>query len=128
MQRQKLKTIGLYLMAALYVAAGINHFVHAAKYVSIIPQWMPYKLLLSNISGVFEILFGVLLLPKPTRHFAAWGIILLLIAVYPANIQMALDYYRSHNAYFWLTLVRLPFQFFLIWWAWIYTLKSKDDV
>ena len=111
-------------MAALYVAAGVNHFVHPAGYISIMPPWLPYKLLLNYISGAFEILFGVLLLPKYSRRFAASGIILLLIAVYPANIQMSVNYYRSNNPYFWITLVRLPLQFLLIWWAWIYTRKS----
>ena len=127
MQQQNLiKTISLYLMAALYVAAGVNHFVHAAMYISIIPSWLPYKLLLSNISGAFEILFGVLLLPKTSRRFAAWGIIFLLIAVYPANIQMSINYYRSNNNNFWLSIIRLPLQFLLLWWAWIYTRKTNN--
>ncbi len=111
-------------MAALYIAAGINHFVHPAGYISIMPSWLPYKLLLNNVSGAFELLFGILLLPKSSRRFAAWGIILLLVAVYPANVQMLINYYRSNSPYFWLTIFRLPLQFLLIWWAWIYTRKS----
>ncbi len=111
-------------MAALYIAAAINHFLNVAMYISIIPSWLPDKLLLSNISGAFEIIFGILLLPTTTRRFAAWGIILLLIAVYPANIQMSINYYRENNPYFWITLIRLPLQFLLIWWAWVYSRRN----
>lgn len=126
MHHLKSKTIGLYIMAALYTVAGINHFIHPSVYISIIPPWLSYKLFLVNISGASEILFGLLLLPIASRRVAAWAIILLLIAIFPANIQMSINYYRSNNANFWLTLLRLPLQFILIWWAWIYARKIKS--
>lgn len=110
-------------MALLYIAAGINHFVNTNMYVSIMPPWLPQTMMLVYVSGVFEILFGLLLIPSSTRTFAAWGIILLLIAVFPANIQMSVNYYRSQHPYFWLTILRLPLQFVLIWWAYLYTKK-----
>lgn len=112
-------------MALLYITAGINHFANRDVYISIMPPWLSYQRLLVYISGVFEILFGILLLPEATRHFAAWMIILLLIAVYPANIQMAINYYNSGNSHFWITIIRLPLQFVLIWWAYQYT-KQQD--
>ena len=121
MQAFKLKAVGCYLMALLYIVAGINHFLNSSMYISIMPAWLPVKLFLVQLSGVCEILFGALLIPSATKQFSAWCIIFLLIAVFPANIQMSINYYRANNPYFWLTILRLPIQFLLIWWAWIYT-------
>ncbi len=115
-----LKSAGLYVMAALYIAAGVNHFLHTSMYASIMPPWLPRQKFLIYASGVFEILLGIFLMPLQTRRFAVYSIIALLIAVFPANIQMSINYYRSHNPYLWLTIVRLPLQFLLIWWAYIY--------
>ena len=125
MQRFKLKKIWLYVMALLYIAAGINHFLHSSLYLSIMPPWLPYQLQLVYISGVFETLFGILLLSKTTRRMAAWAIIILLIAIYPANIQMSINYYKTNNPGFWITILRLPLQFVLIWWAYKYARKRN---
>jgi uncharacterized membrane protein len=119
------KKAGLYFMSLAYVAAGVNHFWHSAGYLSIMPPWLPAHGLLVAASGVVEILGGVLLLPVTTRRAGAWLIIALLIAVYPANIQMCVNYRQAHNAYFWITLVRLPLQFLLIWFAWVYARPRK---
>ena len=102
-------------MAAGYVAAGTNHFWHTAMYVSIMPPYLPMHTLLVQISGAIEILLGLLLIPHATRRLAAIGIVFLLIAVFPANVQMTIDYAREHNPYLWLTILRLPLQFVLIW-------------
>lgn len=117
------KKISMYIMAAIYVVAGILHFVKPDTYSSIVPHWLPYPLALVYISGVVEIAGGLLLLPAATRRFGAWLIILLLIAVFPANVQMSVNYYRDHNPYFWLTILRLPLQVVLIWWAWKFAKK-----
>lgn len=114
----KKKKISLVCMSLLYAAAGVNHFVNSKIYLQIVPPWLPQHLLLVYISGFFEIASGILLLPSTTRRFAAWCIIFLLIAIFPANIQMTISYYRAHNPYLWLTIIRLPLQFVLIWWAW----------
>ena len=102
-------------MAAGYVAVGINHFWHTTMYVSIMPPYLPMHTLLVQISGAVEILLGLLLIPRATRRLAAIGIVFLLIAVFPANVQMTIDYAREHNPYLWLTILRLPLQFVLIW-------------
>ena len=112
-------------MGLLYVAAGVNHFVHAEMYLAIMPPWLPAHRFLVYLSGIMEIIFGALLWFPGTRRLAAWGIILLLIAVFPANIQMALNYYHHQSPQLWLAIFRLPLQFLLIWWAWQYT-KSAD--
>lgn len=108
-------------MAALYFVAGVNHFIHPRTYMRIMPPWLPFPKELVFVSGVMEIVCALLLLPSFSRSIAAWGIILLLIAVFPANIQMSVNYYKAGNPYLWLTLLRLPLQVLLIWWAYKFT-------
>ncbi len=108
-------------MALLYVVAGINHFLNPAVYKRIMPPYLPYPVALIYLSGICEIGFGLLLLPSVTRPVAAWLLIALLVAVFPANVQMALNYWRAHHPYLWLAVLRLPLQLVLIAWAWWYT-------
>lgn len=108
-------------MIVLYTAAGINHFIHPHFYLKIMPPWLPLHKQLVFISGVCEVLFGLMLAFTFSRRFAAWCIILLLIAVFPANIQMMLDYIEENNPRRWLAMVRLPLQFLLICWAYTFT-------
>jgi uncharacterized membrane protein len=108
-------------MSGFYILAGANHFLSPNFYMDIMPPYLPYHLKLIYISGVCEIVISVLLIPKATRHVAAWLLIALLIAVFPANIQMTINYVKESNPGLWLSIVRLPIQIILIWWAWIYT-------
>jgi uncharacterized membrane protein len=108
-------------MCLLYVIAGINHFVNSSFYLNIIPGWLPFHVAVNYISGGCEIVFGLLLIPIWTRRIGAWLLIILLIAVFPANIEMTFDYWFEGNPKLWITVVRLPIQFVLIWWAWLYT-------
>jgi uncharacterized membrane protein len=115
--------LSLGAMALFYLAAGINHFVHPNMYVSIMPRFLPKSSLgpLVAISGIFEAVLGLMLIAPATRNLAAWGIITLLVVIFPANIQMAIDFTRRHNAFAWLTWLRLPVQGLLIWWAYKFT-------
>lgn len=108
-------------MALLYLAAGLNHFWNKRFYLKIMPPWIPFHEAMVFISGVFEIVLALLLLFPQTRAFAAWGIILLLIAVFPANIQMTLNYWNRNDPKLWMTILRLPIQVLLIWWAYSLT-------
>ncbi len=108
-------------MFVLYFLAGINHFWHTEVYMEIMPSYLPYHYALVIISGVFEILFALLLLPTQTRRWAAWGIVLLLIAVFPANVQMMLNYLHEDNQNLVFSIIRLPLQILLIWWAYTFT-------
>ena len=112
-------------MSAFYVAAGVNHFWHPELYLRIMPLWLPWHNKLVLISGICEISFGLLLLFSSTRSLAAWGIILLLIAVFPANIQMMLNYWNESNPKLWISILRLPMQIILIWWASMFTKNDK---
>jgi uncharacterized membrane protein len=116
-----MKSFFLYLMAIAYLLAGLNHFRNPKMYMKIMPPYLPWHTELVLISGVLEILFGALLLFPATRVIGAWCIILLLIAIFPANIQMAISFYQKKSPYLWMAIARLPLQPLLIWWAWLYT-------
>lgn len=108
-------------MVLLYTAAGINHFIHPGMYRKIMPPWLPWHNELVWLSGVAEILCALLLLIPATRRIGAYCTIALLIAVFPANIQMMLDYARAGNPLLWIAILRLPLQLLLIWWAYYFT-------
>lgn len=114
------------MMAAFYVAAGINHFIHPEFYMKIMPPWLGLHEALIIISGVCEILFGLLIIVRHTRVIGAWCIIALLIVIFPANIQMLLNYLHQHNPLLWIAILRLPIQFVLIWWAYLFTKTMKN--
>ena len=116
-----MKMILLYIMALLYTVAGIYHFVNPRMYLRIMPSYLPFHLPLVYISGICEIAFALLLIPESTRPVGAWLIIALLIVVFPANIQMAVNFYQKQNPSLWIAIARLPLQLVLIWWAWAYT-------
>jgi uncharacterized membrane protein len=86
-----LKLVMLWLLGILFVAAGVNHFVRPDFYVKIMPPYLPWHLELVYLSGVAEIVLGVLVLIPKWRSLAAWGLIALLVAVFPANIHMAVS-------------------------------------
>ncbi|KQS31095.1 hypothetical protein [Dyadobacter sp. Leaf189] len=117
----KIRNFSLYAMAFVYIFAGVMHFVKAELFLGIVPEFLPAPLAIVYISGICEFAFGSMLLYPKTRNAAAWLIILLLIAVFPANIKMAMDYQQQQNSHLWIALLRLPLQFVLIWWAWLYT-------
>lgn len=107
-------------MACLYILAGINHFAMPSFYLKIIPPFLPFPKVINTVSGIAEIVLGVLLFFPIYTVMAAWGIIILLIAVYPANIYHFMKGLRKGKMVFVLA-VRLPLQFLLIWWAFSYT-------
>ena len=109
------------LLAALMSGVGLLHFVQPAPFVRIMPAWLPAPLLLVYVSGVFEILGGVGLLIPATRKAAAWGLIALYIAVFPANVSQALRKIPYGKAPLWLTWARLPLQAGFIAWAYALT-------
>ena len=118
---QKLKTFTRYLLGVLFMAAGINHFWHTAFYVSMMPPYLPLHLELVYLSGLAEIGLGALLFLTRWQRLAAWGVIALCIAVFPANVNMALhpELFPQFSAQgLWL---RLPLQAVAIAWAWWYT-------
>lgn len=116
----KLKFIMKWLMGLFFVVAGVNHFLRPDFYMKIMPPYLPWHFPLVYLSGLFEVALGILvLIPKYTAP-AAWGLIALLIAVFPANLHMALNaelYPSLSPIALWL---RLPLQGVLIAWAYWY--------
>ena len=118
-----IKKFSIILASGFYVLVGIQHFVNPQWFVQIVPPYLPYPLQLVYISGFFEIALGLLLLIPSLRYFAAWGIILLLIAVFPANIYVAQTMGEVMNTTPLLAWGRLPFQFVFIAIAYWHTRK-----
>lgn len=112
---------GLYIMAFLYILAGINHIRTPKFYIRIIPPILPFKNLINIISGLAEIILGIGLLITTTSTMAAWGIILLLVAIFPANIYHLMSRGAGMKIPVWALWIRLPLQFVLIYWAYQYT-------
>ncbi|MFV8342186.1 MauE/DoxX family redox-associated membrane protein [Flavobacterium sp. XS2P39] len=111
----------LYAMAFVYILAGLNHFRNPRLYLKIIPPYFPNPKLLNYASGFAEILLGILLCIAPISKLAAWGIIGLLLAVFPANIYMYTNEKAAMGLPKWILLLRIPLQFGLIYWAFQYT-------
>jgi len=114
---------GRILLAILFLVSGCLHFILPETYRKIVPPTLPARLGLVYISGAAEILGGLGLLVPSTRRAAAWGLIALLIAVFPANIYMAIAHLRFPGVMgqSWAQWTRLPLQLPLIYWAWLYT-------
>jgi len=105
-------------MVLLYVLAGINHFYNTHFYEAIMPGYISYHTVLIYVSGVCEILLGLLLIPMATRKIAATLIALMLIVFLWLHVQMLIDYWKTNDKHLWIAVVRIPMQFILIWWAW----------
>lgn len=110
-------------MGAFYIAAGLNHFANPHFYMPIMPPWVPRPLLAQYLAGVCEVLLGAGVLFTETRSIAAWGLILLLVAIFPANVYMLQQKRagRFRKIPKWSLWLRLPVQAVLIAWAWLYT-------
>ena len=113
-------TISLVLMSALYLYSGIQHFRNPKFFLKLMPPYVPKHQLMVDISGVAEIVLAIGLLFSATQSWAAWGVIALLIAVFPANIYMATATDKFRKVSPWIKWGRLPLQGVLIWWAYQY--------
>ena len=110
------KNITIYIISLLYVTVGIKHFTNTDFFVTIVPPIINWKKEVVLISGFIEVILGVLLLFNHTRKFAAWGIILLLIIVFPANIYLYISEFAREKLSISKdqALLRMPFQIPLI--------------
>ena len=112
-----LKFITIVLMSLLYINTRIRHFTNADWFVQIMPPYLPFHYELVYLSGFFEVLFGLMLIYYKTRYLAAYGLIFLLIAVYPANIYLAFNEVPQQAigiSSFMASWVRLPIQFIFL--------------
>jgi uncharacterized membrane protein len=105
------------LCGPVFVAAGANHFVNPRFYRAIMPDYLPAHDELVAASGVAEMLGGVALMHPRTRRFGAWWLVATLIAVFPANLHMALHPERYGKLSPAALYARLPFQLVFIAWV-----------
>jgi len=115
-----LQTTFRWALSILFVAAGVLHFLLPEFYLQIMPPYLPWPLALVYLSGACEVLGGCAIVPVATRRFAGFGLIALLVAVFPANVQMVIDpeAVAGWNTPIWILWLRLPLQGVLI--AWVY--------
>lgn len=112
-----------YLMAFVYLAAGVNHFVMPKFYLPLMPRWIPRHELMIALSGFAELGLGLLVwLDPPARAWGSWGIILLLIAFMPVHVYMIQERAgKFERIPTWFLWARLPLQLALALWAYAYT-------
>lgn len=119
-----LKPLSIYVMGLFYAIVGYKHFQDPEWFIQIVPPILPFKLTLVYLSGLFEILLGILLMVPAFQSIAARGLIILLICVYPANIYLALTNGAAMNISPEIAWGRLPFQFVFLGLAYWH---SKDQ-
>jgi len=109
------------IFALFFIVAGANHFLNPDLYLKIMPPYLPWHYALVLISGAAEVALGVLLLVPRLQQLAAWGSVALLIAVFPANIHMAMHPEMYPDIPVFALWLRLPLQALLVYWALLYT-------
>jgi len=108
-------------MASLYIVAGVNHFINPTFYLRIIPPYFPWHKVINYLSGAAEIILGLLLFYPLYSVYAAWGIIGLLIVIFPANIYHLTSAKPGKRIPIWVLWLRIPFQGVFMFWAWWHT-------
>jgi uncharacterized membrane protein len=114
----RLRQIARVAAAIFFAMTGIMHFLHPATYAKIVPPFIPRPVTMVYVSGAAEIAGGIGILWRPVRRAAAWGLVALLLAVFPANIYMALDRVQvtANPLPAWVLWARMPLQAAFIWW------------
>ncbi len=118
-QRSASRGVSRRLLANLFIAAGVNHFVMSRAYERIVPPPLrAHAERVVQVSGVAEIAGGVGVLVPATRRLSGLGLVALLVAVFPANVQMAREPHHYRRIPRWALYARLPLQPLMMLWAW----------
>lgn len=121
-------TIARWVLALFMIVAGVNHFISPAIYLGMMPAWLPFPHAANLISGAAEIAGGLGLLLPHFRRAAAWGLIALLIAVFPTNVHVSLQGHMTGlDAPPWVLWLRLAFQPVFIAWVWWTGLRDNPS-
>ena len=118
------------ILSVCMIVAGILHFATPEPFIKITPDVLPFPAAIVYISGVIEIILGISLLIPKLQTPAAWGLIALFLAVYPANLNMAFNHIEIEGIpnTWWFQAIRLPFQFVLIAWAYWFTKPGAEEM
>ncbi len=119
--------ISRWVIALLFIVAGVNHFVSPGVYLKIMPDYLPWPLALVYVSGFFEVLGGIGVAVPRLRRAAGIGLIALLVAVFPANVDMLMNADQFPAIPVWALVVRLPLQGVLIAWVWWAAVKRPGS-
>ncbi len=118
--------IARWLAALFFTAAGANHFLNPGIYLGMMPPWLPWPEALNYLSGAAEIAGGLGLLWAGTRRLAGWGLIALLVAIFPANVHVALQgEMPGLDVSPFMLWLRLPFQAVFIAWVWWVAVRAE---
>ncbi len=122
------KSILRYVLGIIFILAGANHFVSPGFYLPMMPDYLPWHSALVFLSGVAEIIAGILVIVPMTQRVGAWALIALLVAVFPANLNMALhaEQFQDYGSQTVL-YIRLPLQVIPMIWAYWYTGKTSPE-
>ncbi|MBV7270541.1 DoxX family protein [Winogradskyella luteola] len=112
--------IGLYIMAIVYILAGIMHFIKPKMYMRIMPKYLPNHKALVYLSGIAEVLLGIGLCIPVLKVVSIYGIIIMLIVFLLIHFYMLSGEKASAGIPKWILILRIPLQFFLMYWAWVY--------
>ena len=126
MHRVWLRRGSLLLIAVFFTAAGLNHFRDPALYLAMMPTWLPWPHTLNLLVGVGEIAGGVGVLPRATRRAAGWGLLALLVAIFPANLRMLWTGFPGADLPMWVLWLRLPFQPLMMAWVWWTCVRRRE--
>jgi uncharacterized membrane protein len=113
-----MRRLSIWMICVLFVAAGVNHFALPNLYLKIMPDYLPWPLALVYVSGFFEVVGGIGVAVPQLRRASGWGLIALLVAVFPANVNMVFNADRFPDIPYWALATRLPLQGLLIAWVW----------
>ena len=110
-----------YALGGLFIVTGVLHFVRPQSFTSIMPPYVPFPQAAVFVSGMAELGLGIAVMFRSLDPWPAWGLIALLVAVFPANVHMALHPELFSKVPRLALYARLPMQALLIYWAWSYT-------
>ena len=110
-----------YLLALLFILGGVNHFRTPNIYKKIMPSYIPAHTSLVLATGIFEMIFGLMLITQESQQIGAIGILVLLILFIPIHVHMLINKEASLKLPRWLLILRIPLQLLLIYWVYLYT-------
>lgn len=125
----RFRQISRIILAVFFIVAGVNHFISPGTYLPMMPGYLPWPLALIYLSGAAEIAGGIGICFPKWRKAAGWGLIALLIAVFPANLHMLLNDIPLNGKHLpqWVLWGRLPFQLLFIAWVYLTCLREKTE-